>query len=232
MKPTATNLPEWGTIDTVLLDMDGTVLDLGFDSYFWQEHLPRRYCETHGVGGDEAARVLKTLFDDHRGTLNWYCLDFWSRELDLDVAALKLEVADRICFLAEAPRFLEGMRRLGKRLLLVTNAHPGSLELKQARTGLGRYFDGMISAHEYGVPKEDEIFWSKLAARERIDPARTLFVDDSLPVLRAARAFGIHWLVAIRRPDSRRPARAVSGFLSVDALHELMGSGDPNHLDC
>ncbi|HUO81999.1 MAG TPA: GMP/IMP nucleotidase [Gammaproteobacteria bacterium] len=225
MTPTAKNAsaaPEWAAIDTVLLDMDGTVLDLGFDSYFWREYLPRRYCETHGVAAAVASGVLEPLFESHRGTLNWYCLDFWSRELRLDVAALKCEVADRICFLSEAPRFLEAVRGLGKRLVLVTNAHPGSLELKQARTGLGRHFDTMVSAHALGFPKEDVGFWTRLVALEDFDPARTLFVDDSLPVLRAAREFGIRWLVAIRRPDSRRPARDVPGFPAVDALHELI----------
>ena len=31
---------DWTSIDTVLLDMDGTLLDLRFDNWFWQEHVP------------------------------------------------------------------------------------------------------------------------------------------------------------------------------------------------
>lgn len=218
---TAKHAIDWKRIDTVLLDMDGTVLDLGFDCYFWGDYLPRRYCETHGVAPDEARRVLDPLFEAHRGTLNWYCLDFWSDRLRLDVAALKLEVADRICYRADAPRFLEAVRSLGIRLVLVTNAHPDSLGLKHARTNIGGYFDIMISAHEIGFPKEDAGFWRGLAAREQFDPARTLFVDDSLPVLRAARAFGIEHIVAIRQPDSTGPLRDVGDFPAVDTLHEL-----------
>ncbi|HBT55971.1 MAG TPA: haloacid dehalogenase, partial [Pseudomonas sp.] len=30
----------WNAIDTVLLDMDGTLLDLHFDNHFWLEHMP------------------------------------------------------------------------------------------------------------------------------------------------------------------------------------------------
>ena len=64
-------------------------------------------------------------------------------------------------------------------------------------------------------------FWPRLAARKRFDSRRTLFVDDSLPVLRAARLHGIEWLYAVRRPDSRVPARAVPDFPAVDFVHEL-----------
>ena len=39
----------WHAIDTVLLDMDGTLLDLHYDNHFWMEHLPQRYAELHGV---------------------------------------------------------------------------------------------------------------------------------------------------------------------------------------
>ena len=40
---------DWQRIDTVFLDMDGTLLDLNFDTYFWMEHVPRRFSEKHGV---------------------------------------------------------------------------------------------------------------------------------------------------------------------------------------
>ena len=39
----------WPDIDTVLLDMDGTLLDLHFDNHFWLELLPQRYAELHGI---------------------------------------------------------------------------------------------------------------------------------------------------------------------------------------
>ncbi|MCP4043692.1 MAG: haloacid dehalogenase, partial [Gammaproteobacteria bacterium] len=32
----------WNSIHTVLLDMDGTLLDLHFDNQFWLEHVPLR----------------------------------------------------------------------------------------------------------------------------------------------------------------------------------------------
>ena len=71
----------WNAIDTVLLDMDGTLLDLHFDNHFWLQHLPQRYAELHGVSRALADAELLPLFREHAGTLNWYCTDFWSREL-------------------------------------------------------------------------------------------------------------------------------------------------------
>ncbi len=44
---------DWSQVDTVLLDMDGTLLDLHFDNRFWNEHLPRCYAQARGL--DEAA---------------------------------------------------------------------------------------------------------------------------------------------------------------------------------
>jgi FMN phosphatase YigB (HAD superfamily) len=54
-------LPPWEAIDTVLLDMDGTLLDLRFDNYFWMEFLPERYAERHGLTPEQARAVLRSM---------------------------------------------------------------------------------------------------------------------------------------------------------------------------
>jgi len=212
---------DWESIDTVLLDMDGTLLDLQFDNFFWQELVPRRYSESQGIGLDEAHRRLTPRFAEKRGTLEWYCLDYWSRELGIDIARLKEEVEDHIDFLPDIPEFLQSVRQAGKRLVLVTNAHQATLRLKLRRTGLQRFLDAMHSAHDIGRPKEDTEFWRRLQALEPFDPARTALVDDSLPVLRSAHDFGIARVIAIRRPDSSRPPQVVDGFDGVDGLPDL-----------
>jgi hypothetical protein len=61
--------------------MDGTLLDLRFDNFFWQELIPSRYAALHGLPHEEAVAVLTPRFEAARGTLEWYCLDHWSREL-------------------------------------------------------------------------------------------------------------------------------------------------------
>jgi len=103
-------LPPWEAIDTVLLDMDGTLLDLHFDNHFWLEHLPQRYAEHHGISRAQADAELLPLFREHAGQLNWYCTDFWSRELNLSIRELKREVAHLIALRPDADSFLAAVR--------------------------------------------------------------------------------------------------------------------------
>ena len=211
----------WRHIDTVLLDMDGTLLDLRFDNFFWRDFVPQRFGEIHGIGPHEARRELEPRFAAQQGTLQWYCLDYWSRELGIDIAHLKEEVEDHIDFLPDVPEFLAAVRRAGKRLVLVTNAHGSTLKVKLRRTRLDRFLDAIFSSHDLGLPKEDLAFWGRLRELEPFDPARTALVDDSLPVLRSAHAYGIARVIAIRRPDSSLPARHVEEFHAVDSLPDL-----------
>ncbi|HEX6551103.1 MAG TPA: GMP/IMP nucleotidase [Gammaproteobacteria bacterium] len=222
MPATAQLIPDWSRIRTVLLDMDGTLLDLHFDNHFWLEHVPLRYGEKHGLQREEALAELMPRFRSAEGTLQWYCLDHWSRELDLDIVALKREVAHLIRVLPQVEMFLQSLRDAGKRLVLVTNAHSDALSLKMEHTRLDDYFDQIVSSHSFGSPKETPAFWRALQEVEPFEPDATLFADDSLPVLRAARDYGIRHVVAMRQPDSPRPAREISEFPSVHSLAELL----------
>jgi putative hydrolase of the HAD superfamily len=155
---------------------------------------------------------VRPLLDARRGTLEWYCIDHWSEELDFDIAGLKAAMGAHIRYLPGALEFLEAARARGLRLLLTTNAHPISLAVKEHRAGLARLFDELVSSHEFGVPKESPEFWARLAASHGIDPASTLFVDDST-ACRAARTAGVRDLPGcnpIRR--CRRPLRASRRF--------------------
>lgn len=212
----------WDDIDTVLLDMDGTLLDLRFDNWFWQEHVPAVYARAHGLGADEALATLMPRFEAARGRLDWYCIEYWSRELGLDIPAIKREVREQVAWIPGAEAFLARLRARGKRRVLVTNAHPQTLAIKDEHADLVGHLDAVYSSHPFGAPKEDPAFWPRFAAELRFDPARTLFVDDSLPVLAAARGHGIAWLRAVRRPDSARPARDTPGFVGVESVAEIV----------
>lgn len=214
---------DWTGIDTVLLDMDGTLLDLGFDNWFWREHLPTVYARHHELDRDEAVRVLMPRFQAAEGSLAWYCIEHWSRELSLDIVALKRDARHRVRFLPGAANFLNWLRAAGKRRLLVTNAHPATLAIKDDWVSLTAMLDAVYSSHDFGSPKESAAFWPRFAAEVAFDPARTLFIDDSLPVLRAARDYGIGHLRAIRRPETDGPAKDTADFAAVDSIEELAG---------
>ena len=212
----------WHAIDTVLLDMDGTLLDLHYDNHFWMEHLPRRYAELHGVSLALAEMELQPLFERNAGQLQWYCLDFWSTELKIPVRELKLETAHLIALRPDADTFLKALRAAGKRVVLITNAHRDSLSLKLERVELAPYFDRLISSHDYGFPKEDQQFWFALQQDFPFEPARSLFIDDSLPILRSARRYGVAHLLAVRQPDSRGQAKDTEEFAAVEDYRKLV----------
>jgi len=222
MTPARTSIVDWDAIDTVLLDMDGTLLDLAFDTFFWRSLVPQRYAHLHGMTVAAAQELLAPRFDAKAGTLEWYCLDHWARDLGMDLKALKREHAAQIRFLPGARDFLARVRARGKRTVVVTNAHRDTFEVKAARTGIDRLVDSVHCSHDFAAPKETEAFWRALTAREPFDVERTLLVEDSLTVLKAAREYGVRHTVAIRRPDSQLPPRAISGYASVDGVFELV----------
>ena len=213
---------DWNTITTVFLDMDGTLLDLNFDNYFWREHVPFRYAQYNGLQVDVAKQELFPRFRSVEGTMNWYCLDYWSRELGLDIAELKREVDHLIQIHPHVCDFLSTTRNRGKRVVLVTNAHTKSLELKMERTQLAGHFDAIICAHDIGLPKEETDFWNRLQSNEPFNKDTTLLVDDSLPVLRSAAHYGIHHLLAVHKPDTQAPRKDVAEFRAIHSFDDIM----------
>ncbi|MBF8221381.1 GMP/IMP nucleotidase [Halomonas sp. 328] len=217
---------DWQAIDTVLLDMDGTLLDLHFDSHFWLEHLPRRYGELHRL--DEASQhQLRERIIGEQGTLNWYSLAYWSRELGVDIVALKREVQHLIGLRGDALDFLKWLKQAHPRVVLATNADRESLELKLPLTGLEEYLDAIVSSADLGVPKEAQEFWFELQEVEPFDPARTLFIDDNPMVLESAREFGIRHLLGIKQPDSRKPERELEEFIALDRFATILPAERP-----
>ncbi|MBU2224325.1 MAG: GMP/IMP nucleotidase [Gammaproteobacteria bacterium] len=219
----------WADIDTVLLDMDGTLLDLHFDNYFWLEHLPARWSEITGISVSEAKTQLQAEYAVLQGKLEWYCLDYWGKRLQLPINELKREVMHKIAMRADVPAFLQALKESGREVVLVTNAHPDSLSLKIERTELSNYIDVLISTHEFGVTKESQALWHKLQQRLGFDPARTLFVDDSLPILQAAADFGIRHLLAVANPDSQQPVREITDFAAITDYSVLLDDIKTTH---
>lgn len=213
---------DWQAIDTVLLDMDGTLLDLQFDNYFWQEHLPRIYAEQHQLSEAESSEKLQREFNSGEGTLAWYCLDHWSRQLGMDIPALKREVRHMVRIRPFALEFLQRLRALGLDVVMVTNAHRTTLDIKMGEVDITGWFDRVVVSHDLDAPKEDQAFWHRLQALHPFDPARTLLIDDTERVLESARDYGIAHLLTLLQPDSSRQKRIDTRFPGIHHFDEIM----------
>lgn len=210
----------WQQIETVLLDMDGTLLDLHFDNQFWLHHLPKRYYEIHGSNARYSPQELTTLFKSQQGLLNWYCLDYWSKQLQVDIVALKIELQHLICERPLAYEFLQSLRQSSRQVVLITNAHRDSLTLKLDRTRITPFFHTIVSSHDYGHPKEAPQFWQELQQQQQFNPIKTLFIDDSIAVLNAAHQYGISHLLTLLQPDSQGVLRNADD-LPFTAFHHF-----------
>lgn len=210
----------WSQIDTVLLDMDGTLLDLHFDNVFWLGLLPQKLADKTGKTLDECHAHMATEFAKVAGTIQWYCLDYWSNLLDLDILTLKNELAHLVVMRDDTLPFLDALRQSGRNVALLTNAHPDVLTFKNQITGLDKYMSTMISTHSYGASKEFQSLWQGVQADLQFNPASTLFVDDNETILAAAKQFGIGHLVAVANPDSRNEPKISEQFLSVTDYRE------------
>lgn len=214
---------DWHHIDTVLLDMDGTLLDLAYDNWFWLQHVPQEYARANHMRPDEAHKLIAEWIHRHHGTLNWYCLDFWSDELKLDIAAMKRHTQERIAVRPGTLEFLDRLKASGRTVILATNAHRGALDVKLDRSGIRPYFNEIVSSHDYGAAKETAGFWEALQQHHPFTPGSALFIDDSLPVLRAADHYGIGHLASILHPDSSQPARtSTDPYPGIDRWQDVL----------
>jgi HAD superfamily hydrolase (TIGR01509 family) len=221
MSPNPHSRPDWAAIDTVLLDLDGTLLDQAYDNHIWRDLVPQRFAVAQSMDLQAAYAEIARRFAERSGTLDWYCIDYWSRTLGVDIAALHREVRSHVAWLPGARDFLLRMRAAGKRLLLLTNSHPIALAVKHEQSGVLDYLDAAVTSHEFGAPKEHAQFWAAARARFAFDPGRSLFADDNSKMLEAARQARIRWVYGIRHWDTKGSRREHVDHAAVDGVADL-----------
>jgi GMP/IMP 5'-nucleotidase len=213
---------DWDEIGTILLDLDGTLLDRAFDDDFYFEVLPERYAARHGMSVSAARDRLLGLYAAAEGGLDWTDLDYWTRTLGLDVPALKSSVRHRIRPHDDSLGFLGFLRARKLPIYLVTNAHPKALAIKMAETGLDKHLDGIITAFDVGCLKLKADYWARSQTLLGFDPGRTLLVDDDEAALASAQAHGIKHLYLRSKPSSALPARPSLVYRSIENFGALM----------
>lgn len=214
----------WHKIQTVLLDMDGTLLDLHFDTKFWLEHIPLKLSEKTGKSLEEAHAYMKEAFAEVHGEIRWYCLDYWAEKLDLNILEAKQDLVHLIRMRDDCLPFLDALKQSQRQVILVTNAHPDTLALKLEKTALDEHINTLISTHQFGVSKEFQSLWQQLQAQLEFDPATTLFVDDNQAILDAAKQFGIAYTLGVSNPDSQEPENVIAGHPSTNNYHDIIQS--------
>ncbi len=212
----------WSEIDTVLLDMDGTLLDKHFDDYFWEEHIPEVYAKQNNISIFTAEDELLAKYKEEEGSLQWTDLDFWSEKLDLDIEKLKEEMDHMINVHPYVVEFLDYCRSMGKKIMLVTNAHPKTLKIKMNKTKLSEYFDEVICADEIGLAKEQDGFWQQLNEKYAFDKERTLLADDNDGVLASGERYGLKSLIHVSKSSTMLPVAHSKKFPSIIFFKELM----------
>jgi HAD superfamily hydrolase (TIGR01509 family) len=212
----------WDDITWVLLDMDGTLLDKHFDDYFWETLVPEEYARRQGMDLALARDLVFARYQREEGTLNWTDIDFWSRELDLDIPALKEGIRHLIEVHPDTEEFLKFLKSKEKLVALVTNAHYKTLDLKMNHTGLLGYFDAVVSSFDLGNPKEERRFWEILQDRLHFAPGQALLVDDNAEALTAARNFGVKYTYFKAKSSSRLGPETHPDFPCIESFHELM----------
>ncbi|MFO0705950.1 MAG: HAD hydrolase-like protein [Nitrospira sp.] len=218
----------WEQIDDVLLDMDGTLLDRHFDNFFFEEELPRRYAALHRLSFEESRGRLMAMYRSVEGELAWTDLHYWTDRVGLDVVALHRELDHMIGFLPGAEPFLEDLRRRGKRVTIVTNAHRAGVDVKTAKTGLHEQVDRIVDAFEVGYLKMRPEYWPACQRLVGFDPARSLYVDDDEGCLRAAHAYGIRHIVHSAKSSSQLPPEASKTFRSIERMTVLLNGPASN----
>lgn len=209
-------------IKYLLLDMDGTLLDKYFDDYFWEHLVPEKYAEKNNITFGKAKDELLVKYKRHEGTLNWTDIDFWSKELNLDIPALKEQIRHLVEVHPYVEDFLIKLRKHKKKVFLVTNAHYKSIAIKFKKTGIGRYFDSVITSFDLGYPKESTEFWKRAEALLRFDKEKTLFVDDTEAVLKTAKGYGIKYILLKTGANSKGYKKPEGGFPFISNFKELL----------
>ncbi|MEM7294502.1 MAG: HAD-IA family hydrolase [Pseudomonadota bacterium] len=212
----------WDDIDTVLLDMDGTLLDLAYDNRVWSELVPAAYAAAHALPPAEAQDRLLQQMQKIRGSIAFYNFQYWSEFTGVDLIAVHYQASELIGYRPGALEFLRWLRSRNCNVIIATNADRGSLGVKNEHTDIVDEVNAVVSSHDYGLPKEDVEFWRVLATHHPYDPARSLFIDDNVSVLDTAQEFGIRHLRVISQPDSLRPVRSDLGYPACNDLHELL----------
>ncbi|WP_032093221.1 GMP/IMP nucleotidase [Necropsobacter rosorum] len=212
----------WSQIQTVILDLDGTLIDLYFDHHFWCDTVPQAYAAKHGLSPAQSRTLLQRHYAEMEQRLEWFSIDFWAQKLDLPLRELLRKQGALTKVRSDVHPFLQALKRMNKQLILLTDSHPFSLQVKLNHCDLAPHFDLCLSSHQFNAPKTQPLLWTNLQAAHYFDPHKTLFIDDTETVLDRAGDFGIAYTVGVENPDSSMADKTFARHFSVKDYRTLL----------
>jgi putative hydrolase of the HAD superfamily len=213
---------DWDKVDTVLLDMDGTLIDKHHDNFLWHDVVPNAYAKKHGIGVDEARAKLKVIYSTRFGTVDWGNIDYWEKRLGLRIWELKEKAAHFAKPHPHTKRFLRFLRKRGKKIYLITASLPNDVKWKLSHAKLSGCFDDIYTEIEIGGSKAKNAFWNRLEKKIGYDKERTLFADDDPHALRAAQKHGLKYILFKTKHSSKEPTKHASSFFAVHHFDDVL----------
>ncbi len=206
-------------IKNYLIDLDGVIIDVKYDNFFWQKHIPKVYSNVHNMSYIDAQTITQQLFNFKKKTKDWYDIDYWSNMLSIDIEKEKKDNMELISLLDGSEDTLEQLKEQGNNLYLITNAHRKTLNIKLAKYSLKNYFKKMICSHELGCIKEEIRFWHILKNELGIGFKDSVLIEDTVDNLQAASSAGLNNLVFVNSDASINLGKLKP--LQVNSLSDL-----------
>jgi len=201
--------------------MDGVVLDNTYDNNFWQNQIPSVLSKKKNISFDDAKRLAIQIFNFKKNTKDWYDLDYWSNMLGIDIEAEKRsdESLSRIRLYDNVVDTLSELKK-HTRLILITNAHRKTLNIKLEKFNIEPYFHEMICAHELYYVKEDLQLWYMLRSKYKLNFDRTVLVEDTINNINVALSAGISSAIYVGVEEFKQSDK----ILKLDSINQLLST--------
>lgn len=212
--------------DGVLFDLDGTLVDtweLYLEAYRralepMVERMPTRE-EVEAVGPSAERHLFRGLLGAERG-------ETAHRRFRRHYEELHDELFEGVY--PGVVETLDGLRRRGRRLGIVTGKSRPAWEVTRRRVELGP-FHTVITEDEVEAPKPSPEGLRRALEELGVEPGRTVYVGDALRDLEAARAAGVRFAGALwskgeeERPDFARRCREAGAWRVLERPGRLVG---------
>jgi 2-haloacid dehalogenase len=180
-------------MNTVLFDLGGVLVDWN-PRYLYRplfhgeeeamEHFLATVCApewNHEMDAGKtfavAVRERQNLFPEHADLIALW-KDGWEQ-------MLREPIDESVAILAE-------LRARGHRLLALTNWSSETFPIARTRFPFLSWFEDIVVSGEVKLAKPDRRIFELTIQRAALDPATTVYIDDSLPNIEAARPLGFH----------------------------------------